>query len=593
MLKKFFSDSGIIAALSLFCALVINIQHLKPQNNSFDEIFSNLEMKYGKEFRKESLSLRDSINKIDDITNRHFYLNKLFRITEQKDEISHIHSLIWKANTGHPEYAGLFEKAFKIAEKHKRLDDMCLVEYSRGNFFIARNQYDSAMIHILRYRDMTPESEKGEGYRNIINMLGDIYYHAGLYKQAKKTYYNLYQQYIKENRWNFYRPYVMMNNLGQIALKKGDYILAREWFNKSLGIAEQHLTTDYRINTLAYTKTKLAESYLKSDSLKQTDKILKEVEAYPENKIFEDVLQEYYFVKAQYFLKQNKAEEAKLLTDLLIPGDSLFYDEYRFIPEIYKLQSEIYFIQNNYPKAMQYRKKYESIKDSLKQQENIAQSMIILANRNHQKTRFELKKSKQKIIFLLSGSIVLLIILIFLLVLYRKLYRSKLELVRKSMQKAEAEKISTVEEIISENTNTDNKEAIRQMQLISELKVIMKTEKPFLDPGLKLNELADRLSTNRTYLSKAINNQLKTTFPNFVNEHRIREAIRLITSGYIENRTQEALAMKSGFSNRTVFISAFKKYTGVLPSFFIANYKKWDVDDKTFPLKHSGQTHLN
>jgi YesN/AraC family two-component response regulator len=107
-------------------------------------------------------------------------------------------------------------------------------------------------------------------------------------------------------------------------------------------------------------------------------------------------------------------------------------------------------------------------------------------------------------------------------------------------------------------------------------------KKPFLDSGLKIDDIARELSTNRTYLSKAINNQLETTFPNFINQYRIRESIRLILSGYIVNQTQEALATQSGFANRNVFLRAFKKHTGVLPSFFIANYKKWDQQKNRF-----------
>jgi len=40
------------------------------------------------------------------------------------------------------------------------------------------------------------------------------------------------------------------------------------------------------------------------------------------------------------------------------------------------------------------------------------------------------------------------------------------------------------------------------------------------------------------------------------------------------------LARQSGFTSRTVFVNAFKKYTGVVPSFFISNYEKYDKGKK-------------
>ena len=122
--------------------------------------------------------------------------------------------------------------------------------------------------------------------------------------------------------------------------------------------------------------------------------------------------------------------------------------------------------------------------------------------------------------------------------------------------------------------NNNNNELLRHRKIIEELKNLMLKDKIYLDPQLSIVGTSKLLSTNRTYLSKAINHELKTTFPNYINEYRIKEAIQLITNGYSENHTQEALAKKSGFANRSVFIAAFKKNTGVLPSFFIENHRK-------------------
>ena len=102
-------------------------------------------------------------------------------------------------------------------------------------------------------------------------------------------------------------------------------------------------------------------------------------------------------------------------------------------------------------------------------------------------------------------------------------------------------------------------------------KSIVETKKLFLDPEINIQQVSEKLSTNRTYLSKAINNELKVNFSSYINELRVKEAIRLFTKKEHETLTIESIAKKVGFNNRASFNSAFQKFTGVTPSFFIKN----------------------
>ena len=53
---------------------------------------------------------------------------------------------------------------------------------------------------------------------------------------------------------------------------------------------------------------------------------------------------------------------------------------------------------------------------------------------------------------------------------------------------------------------------------------VMNTEKPFLNPELKLSDLAESLDILPNYLSQVINSELQKNFFDFVNEYRIQEA---------------------------------------------------------------------
>ncbi|MBN2820684.1 MAG: helix-turn-helix transcriptional regulator [Bacteroidales bacterium] len=506
--------------------------------------------------------------------------DRLFTLTMQRDERAHVYSLLFRAAHFNQEPEQLFDLAYALASKYHAQDLINAVEHSRAKYFLAHKQYDKAMQYLLRYHNMVGKEKNGEGYREIINLMGDIYYQAGIYDKAGQIYSDLLDEYKTENHFNFFRPYVLMNNMGQIALKSDDTKTANEWFIRSLTMADTHLKTNYRNNSIAYIKVKLAETAMECDSLAIAEKLLGEVATYPSAEVYNDVKQEWAFQKARLLVKHQKLNEAFVLAKELLPANNPDDGGHRFIPAIYQLMADICHQMGNDETAYWYQQTYTRMADSLNIQNHLAASMIILANHNEQLSAQKLQQSKQQIRVLLAGLLVVLSVLISLLILYRKLYQSKLELIRKTLTKDDNK--TGIARETPESGAISPEEAKQQTELIGQLKTLMEKEKIFLNPGLCINDVSKTLSTNRTYLSRAINNQLGTNFSNYINEYRVKEAVGLIQSGFSDNHTQEALAKTCGFTGRNVFIIAFKKYTGVVPSFFIANYKKWDTVKERF-----------
>lgn len=98
-------------------------------------------------------------------------------------------------------------------------------------------------------------------------------------------------------------------------------------------------------------------------------------------------------------------------------------------------------------------------------------------------------------------------------------------------------------------------------------------EKVFLDPDLTLVSLAEKIKTNRTYLSNAIHLTYGKTFSDFVNHLRIQYALSQMRQRH--ERKEEILAKDlaelCGYSNNTSFYRAFVRETGLTP-------KKWMTD---------------
>ena len=98
----------------------------------------------------------------------------------------------------------------------------------------------------------------------------------------------------------------------------------------------------------------------------------------------------------------------------------------------------------------------------------------------------------------------------------------------------------------------------------------METEKPYLNPEFRLNDLRQVLPLNRTYLSQFIHAEYDCTFYQFVTNYRIEEAKRLMREKP-DLRIWE-IAEQCGFSSPTVFGRVFARETGQTPTEWLAQY---------------------
>ena len=103
------------------------------------------------------------------------------------------------------------------------------------------------------------------------------------------------------------------------------------------------------------------------------------------------------------------------------------------------------------------------------------------------------------------------------------------------------------------------------------LQEYMKDGRMYLNPKLTLNEVAIAIGTNRTYLSEYLNNNLNTTFYEYVNGFRVQEACSLLISD--ERKSLSEIAELSGFNSLSTFNRAFVKNTGETPARYIKKHQ--------------------
>ena len=100
--------------------------------------------------------------------------------------------------------------------------------------------------------------------------------------------------------------------------------------------------------------------------------------------------------------------------------------------------------------------------------------------------------------------------------------------------------------------------------MAKEIKKLMDEKQLFLQPNLKINDLANMLNTNRNYIYNAINQGIGMSFAEYINKKRIEYAVQLI------DQDREILltdvAHQSGFSSPSAFYRNFKLYMDCTPS---------------------------
>ena len=103
---------------------------------------------------------------------------------------------------------------------------------------------------------------------------------------------------------------------------------------------------------------------------------------------------------------------------------------------------------------------------------------------------------------------------------------------------------------------------------------VMSENRYYQDNTLTLQKLAQHLGTNRQYLSNHINQELHTTFYDYINDFRLKEVKALLESKDTESQhSLEDLAMMAGFNSYATFLRSFKKKYRQTPSQYLTEKK--------------------
>lgn len=118
----------------------------------------------------------------------------------------------------------------------------------------------------------------------------------------------------------------------------------------------------------------------------------------------------------------------------------------------------------------------------------------------------------------------------------------------------------------------DDSERDEDEELKDRLLYLFENEKIYLRPDVRITEVAERLLTNKTHLSKVIRLKTGKNFCQLVHTYRIREAMRIFSGNPRLSIVQ--LGQLVGFNSLTTFTTAFGRNTGFTPAEWCKNYRK-------------------
>ncbi len=110
-------------------------------------------------------------------------------------------------------------------------------------------------------------------------------------------------------------------------------------------------------------------------------------------------------------------------------------------------------------------------------------------------------------------------------------------------------------------------------QLALQLASLMENKKPYLNPSLTLDELADLCALSPNHLSQVINSVYGKNFYYFINSYRIEEVKKQLVLPGKQHMKLLSIAFDCGFSSKSTFNKIFKELLDKTPSEYLKSIK--------------------
>lgn len=452
-----------------------------------------------------------------------------------------IFNIYWKSSL----YAKAFAQTYVIDEQLKNITGeeypgRGYAYYQIGRAYYFFRNYDKA-IPYLRQALKPPKYYFDRSNLLARNAIGSYYNLIGNIDSAEYYFRSAYFS-VDNVKLKPVIDAVSLSNIGKCLISRGNPDDAIPYLRA--GLNRMLMDNDYEL--ASDVSLELATSYLLKNDYKKTKTLIDSTQFFIRRSENTDLYQSLYPLMCRYYSKVGNKEQALAFFDSTLMINKYFQDKYSSLM-LLKAEQDLY------------ETKARVMNEDMKAKEDAF---------------------KYKIFY---GSIIILIIsvgLIVSIVLYHRNRMAYRALVYKNQEWAsEMLPYASYEsaDVLEEDDKSEEK-AIEEEQptqedvaLMKEVHELVSKEKIFKNADLTLDLMAKQMSINRNYLSKAINQTTGKNFNTYINEYRVKEAIKILSNEKSDVISIDAIAFDVGFNNRTSFYQSFKKITGLSPSDFRSN----------------------
>ena len=105
-------------------------------------------------------------------------------------------------------------------------------------------------------------------------------------------------------------------------------------------------------------------------------------------------------------------------------------------------------------------------------------------------------------------------------------------------------------------------------EIYTQINKCLTLDKIYLDPELKVHDLAKQIGVTTHNISQTINSKVQKPFYDLVNSYRVNHLKKLLSEPGNQQFTILGLGIDSGFNSKTSLNRVFKQQTGMSPSEF-------------------------
>ncbi len=445
---------------------------------------------------------------------------------------------------------------------------------TRGIVYYGEKENDKALDYYIKAYDYIKNTQDTYLKNKVKYMIGHIKYYLGYYDQAVR----LFEQCIAYFKVANKRAY--LNSLHSLALcynRMGNYGLCSE--TNTLGLAEAKRLDNHSMDTY-FTHSEGINHYHR-ENYDLAIKTLKETLSFIKDRgDFANVAVAYFYIGRSYWAMRQQEKALMYFKKV----DNIFSKRGYIRPDLrenYELLIDYYKNKQNSKTELYYIKQLIKVDSVLNATYKYLSGKIYKEYSTRELVQQQAKiekllvKGKRKDSFLAMAGIIVLLFIMY--GIYRH-YRNRKKFAE-LMKEINTDKIPA-----KKKPSNPSKLAIKEEVAGTILKKLDEFEerKEYLQEDLTLVKLAASFNANNRYLSKVIAHYRQKGVVEYINDLKIDHIIQLLKHKKLyRNYTNKALAEEVGFSSTQRFVNAFKRRTGVSPTFFIGEINKGNYTGKS------------